>query len=132
MNLNDFFQSSSELFASNTKKGLYTEKLSFKAGNEYLVRLLPYVKEGRAGYHKSIFHFFQYSWRSIKDGRWTYVLSPRTYGEACPITEYYFKVKNSGNEALFKDVDKVYSVFRSTYGLLGRRLLYPCRFHQPP
>lgn len=57
MNLNDFFQSSAELFASNTKKGLYTEKLSFKAGNEYLVRLLPYVKEGRAGYHKSIFHF---------------------------------------------------------------------------
>ena len=55
MNLNDFFQSSAELFASNTKKGLYTEKLSFKAGNEYLVRLLPYVKEGRAGYHNSIF-----------------------------------------------------------------------------
>ena len=97
MNLNDFFQSSAELFASNTKKGLYTEKLSFKAGNEYLVRLLPYVKEGRAGYHKSIFHFFQYSWRSIKDGRWTYVLSPRTYGEACHITEYYFKVKNFKN-----------------------------------
>lgn len=115
MNLNDFFQSSAELFASNTKKGLYTEKLSFKAGNEYLVRLLPYVKEGRAGYHKSIFHFFQYSWRSIKDGRWTYVLSPRTYGEACPITEYYFKVKNSGNEALFKDVDKRLNYKESWY-----------------
>lgn len=101
MNINDFFKVSPELFSKpQREEGIYREKLVLKAGNEYVVRLLPYLKEGKEeAIKKSIFPFWNYAWQSIVDGRWQYVLSPKTWGERCPITEFYFKAKNSKNEA---------------------------------
>lgn len=101
MNIDDFFKVSPELFSKPKREdGIYREKLVFKPGNEYVVRLLPYLKEGREeAIKKSICPYGIYAWQSILDGRWQYVLSPKSWGERCPITEFYFKAKNSKNEA---------------------------------
>lgn len=104
MDINDFFSASKDLFAQKQPDGLYKEKLTLKAGNEYLVRLLPYLKEGKDGINKTSFHFWQYAWPSIEDGRWQYVMSPKTWGEKCPITDFYFKAKNSENPDLMKKI----------------------------
>jgi hypothetical protein len=98
MNIDDFFRASSDLFTKPTQKttALYQEKLVLKAGNEYVVRLLPYLKEGReAAIKKSIYPYYTYTWRSVVDGRWQYVSSPRTWGERCPISDWFFAVRKT-------------------------------------
>lgn len=101
IDINSFFKSTSDLFANKKEskvKALYTNKLTFEKGHSYLVRLLPYLKEGVSGLSKTVFHFYTYAWRSCRDGHWIYINSPKTWGEKCPITEYYFAVKNRGSE----------------------------------
>lgn len=107
VSISDFFQSSASLFAKKEKNkdAIYNEVLKCEKGHNYLVRLLPYLKEGAEGMSKTIFHAYTYAWQSVKDGRWIYVTSPKTFGETCPITEWYFAVKNGNNEAAKKRLD---------------------------
>lgn len=109
VSISDFFQSSASLFAKKEKNAdaVYNKVLKCDKGHNYLVRLLPYLKEGAEGMSKTIFHSYTYAWRSVKDGRWVYVTSPKTYGETCPITEWYFAVKNGNNEAAKQRLDAI-------------------------
>lgn len=100
--LDKFFKIDLQEETKETKASAYKEKLSLKAGNKYLVRILPYLKEGRDEViNKTKFHFYNYAWKSVVDGRWVYCLSPRTYGESyCPMSSFYYKAMESDNEKL--------------------------------
>lgn len=115
MNTDDFFASVDNLFAKKSEKRVYgEEKLELKPGNRYLVRFLPYLKEGKAGYDKTTFPYRMYCWRSIIDGRWTYVQSPSTWGERCPMSDFYFAMKDNPSEAVQNKLKNL-SFKRGTY-----------------
>lgn len=76
-------------------------KMPEKGGepNEYLLHLLPYAKEGNDGVKKTFFYYFKYYWRDDLDSKKTHnILSRKTFNENCPIANYYFKVKQDGNQ----------------------------------
>lgn len=116
MNTDDFFASASELFnPKKTEKRVFgEEKLELKVGNRYLVRFLPYLKEGKAGYSKTTFPYQMYCWRGITDNRWHYVQSPKTWGERCPISDFYFASKDNSSPTV-QDKLKKLSYKRGTY-----------------
>lgn len=113
IDLNEFFANSDELFKAKPRaKRVYDEIFSFETGNKYLVRLLPYLKEGKEGFQKTSFAFQQYAWRSCRDGHWVYIESPRTYNKQCAISEWYFKAKDSNDPAIKDKVKKLSDNFR--------------------
>lgn len=65
--------------------------------NSYMLRLLPYVKEGKEGVAKTFFHYEKYFWQDEMGNRHS-VLSRRTFNEQCPITRYRFNILNNGTE----------------------------------
>lgn len=116
--LDAFFANSGNIFAEKPRKRAYEDRLVLEPGNEYLVRLLPYLKEGKEGFNKTFFKFKQYAWQSIVDGRWVYVQSPATWGEPCPISRWYYDTINNPNasasaKAQAEKLSKGYS--RNTY-----------------
>lgn len=89
----------------NEKRVQTTNVLKFKMpkngaeSNEYLLRILPYTKEGNDGLKKTFFYYLKYYWKDDLDGQKTHnILSRKTFGESCPISNYYFKVKKDGNQ----------------------------------
>lgn len=116
MNTDDFFASVGDLFKAKetTKRSFNEEKLELKVGNRYLVRFLPYIKEGKSGYNKTTFPYQMYCWRGIADGRWHYVQSPKTWGERCPISAFYFNAKDSQSASTIEKLKKL-SYKRGTY-----------------
>lgn len=99
VNLDDIFASVKDSIAKpSSTSGLYREKIKFEQGKDYLVRLVPYVKEGKEGLHKTIYHYVKYSWKD-DNGNWNGVLSPRTFGEKCPISDYSAKINKNGSDA---------------------------------
>lgn len=107
MDVNDIFASVKDSLNKESASGpaLYKEKIKFEQDKDYLVRLVPYVKEGKEGLHKSIYHYIMYSWVD-DNGSWHNVLSPRTYGERCPISDYSAKINKNGTQAEKDDKDK--------------------------
>lgn len=68
---------------------IYREKLSLKIGNEYLLRIVPYLKDGMEHFtEKTFYRYYRYGWREVESGKWCFVKSPRTIGERCPISEW--------------------------------------------
>lgn len=68
---------------------IYREKLSLKIGNEYLLRIVPYLKDGMEHFtEKTFYRYYRYGWREVETGKWCFVKSPRTIGERCPISEW--------------------------------------------
>lgn len=66
----------------------WTKKMAMKEGKYYLVRLLPYTKEGEEGKKKTIFTYVQYIFSDAETHRLTYVQSPSTFGQPCPFEKY--------------------------------------------
>lgn len=64
--------------------------------NSYIVRLLPYNKEGKEGIAKTFFYYEKYFWRDNM-GKINSVLSRRTFHEPCPINRYQSNIKNNGS-----------------------------------
>lgn len=66
--------------------------LKCEVNNTYLVRILPYLKEGPGGVSKTFAFRRQYRWKEEIPGqkkpKWHYVTSASTKGEACPIHEW--------------------------------------------
>lgn len=105
MDIGDIFTSVKDsLDKETTGPALYKEKMKFEQGKDYLVRLVPYTKEGKEGLYKSIYHYIQYSWQDAEGG-WHNVLSPRTYNERCPISDYSAKINRNGTKAEKDDKD---------------------------
>lgn len=68
--------------------------------NEYMFRILPYVKEGNEGLKKTFFYYEKYFWKDDQDpdSPWYSVLSNKTFGNYCPISDYTYKVRQQGSE----------------------------------
>lgn len=65
--------------------------------NEYLFRLLPYIKEGKEGLKKTFFFYVKYFWQDDL-GSYHSVLSRRTFNEPCMIASYYYNTKKNGSQ----------------------------------
>ena len=97
---------SSKIFkfvAPNPKKG--------EESNTYIIKLLPWTKDGAEGFHKTYVYRYQYRWQGMPQpgqsyGKWNYVTSAGNIGEACPIDEWRteFLKANSGNSEEIKRV----------------------------
>ena len=67
--------------------------------NNYLIRLLPYVKEGQEGLSKTFFHYNKYFWKDDVDPKRNHnILSLKTFNQNCPVNDYYFRVRQGGNQ----------------------------------
>lgn len=69
----------------------WTKKLTLHEGKYYIVRLLPYIKDGKDSVtvsKKSILKEITYRFLDSTTHKATYVVSPLTYGEPCPFNEY--------------------------------------------
>lgn len=71
----------------------FRDILKFKTGNNYVVRLLPNVKD----INNTFFHYFAFGWESVATGQYVSALSPVTFGERCPINELRTKLYRSKN-----------------------------------
>ena len=77
----------------------------------YIVKLLPWTKEGAEGFSKTWTYRYQYRWQGMPQvgqtyGKWNYVTSAGNIGEACPINEWRneFLSSNAGNSEEIKRV----------------------------
>ena len=59
-----FSEVSASINTADNTDAIWKEKLKFEAGKDYIVRLLPYAKEGKDGYKKTLYHYIRYSCRS--------------------------------------------------------------------
>lgn len=73
---------------------------------EYMFRILPYVKEGKEGIHKTFYHFVKYFWQDDL-GQYHSVLSRKTFNEQCIISNYFYTVKNRGTEYEKKNLSRL-------------------------
>lgn len=104
-NVNDIFEEVRKSVMTNSAAdGIWREKLKFEVGKEYVLRLIPYTKEGREGLNKTMPKYVKYSWQDA-NGKWQNVLSPRTFDEKCPIADWSFRIKNKGTKAEQDDMN---------------------------
>ena len=97
---------SSKIFkfeAPNVKDGVES--------NTYIVKLLPWTKDGAEGFGKTFVYRYQYRWQGMpevgqKYGKWNYVTSAGNINEPCPIDEWRneFLRANGGNTEEIKRV----------------------------
>jgi hypothetical protein len=66
--------------------------LKFEAGNTYVLRLLPNIKD----LSKTFFHFYQHGWKSYSTGNYISTLSLQTIGKPDPISKERYRMTNSG------------------------------------
>jgi len=97
---NNLFESIKDAFnkKTNGENAAYKDFLKLEAGNTYVVRLVPNIKNP----DRTIFHYFHHIWKSIHNGQYVSVLCPNTYGESCPIDEYRSKIYATKNESLIE------------------------------
>lgn len=77
----------------------------------YILKLLPWTKEGASGFDKTWTYRYQYRWQSMPEpgqakGKWNYITSAANLGEPCPINEWRneFLSSNMGNNQEIKRV----------------------------
>lgn len=77
---------------SLSRPTFYDQYLKCEVNNTYLVRILPYLKEGPAGTNKTFAFRRQYRWSETvlgqKKTKWHYVTSASTKGDSCPIHDW--------------------------------------------
>lgn len=91
------FQSIKEALAksdTSTSNPLYKEILKFKAGNTYVLRLLPNLKD----LSKTFYHFYTHGWNSFSTGQYVSALSLQTIGQPDPIGRERYRLSKFGAE----------------------------------
>lgn len=91
---NSIFESIKEaLNTSETSGGnsMYKEILKFKAGNTYVLRLLPNINNGK----DTFYHFYVNGWKSFLTGEYVSAVSLQTVGKQDPIGAELFKLKKT-------------------------------------
>lgn len=73
--------------------------------NTYLLRVLPYAKEGNNGTEKTFHHYLKFFWEDEMGNKHS-VLSRKTFNEQCPIDKYYWNVKTNGTQYEKEQIDK--------------------------
>lgn len=102
------FASIKEALAKSEKSSsggspLYKEILRFKAGNTYVLRLLPNIKDPA----NTFFHYYQHGWESFCSGEYVSTLSLQTVGKPDPISIATWRIKKNGTEEEKKKVEAV-------------------------
>lgn len=97
--MTNVFQSIKQALENNTQKRT-NGNLKFEADKTYIVRFLPYLPDPA----KSIFKFGQQGWTSRSSGQYVSAISPTTFGQRDPISEYVFKVRKTGSAAEKEEV----------------------------
>ena len=91
------FASIKDALTKSEKTGgnpLYKEILKFKAGNTYVLRLLPNVNDPS----KTFYHYYQHGWNSFATGEYVSALSLQTVGKPDPIGIETFRIKKNGTD----------------------------------
>lgn len=90
----DDFKSVADAIKSHEVTGsqTYKEVLKLKAGNTYVLRFLPNMKDKA----KSVFEFQKYNWNSFCTGKFVSALSLQTFGKSCPIGLEKFRISKTG------------------------------------
>lgn len=91
------FQSLKESLAkseTSTNNSLYKEILKFKAGNTYVLRLLPNIKD----LSKTFYHFYTHGWNSFSTGQYVSALSLQTIGQPDPIGRERYRLSKFGSD----------------------------------
>lgn len=100
-----------------TKEGTSNKTVDIlrtKPGNSYEVRLLPNIEDPT----KTFFHYYSHGWTSYSTGQYVTAVSPTTWGDRDPISEYRLKVFRGGSpeekaksEAIFRRENWLVNVY---------------------
>jgi len=87
------FESIKNSLNKNVTEGLWNKVLKFEVGKTYTLRFIPNIKHGN-----SIYTYQQHGWNDPDTGKYTSVLSRKTFGkeEVDPIGSLCYKVKKGG------------------------------------
>lgn len=100
------FESIKEALKNSAKSGgnpLYKEILKFKAGNTYILRLLPNIKD----VPNTFYHFYVHGWNSFATGEYVSSVSLQTVGKPDPIGSEVYRMKKMGSAEEKEKVEAV-------------------------
>lgn len=101
------FESIKEALNKNTStESAFKDFLKMEVDKTYIVRLIPNVKNPE----RTLFHYYNHTWKSNLNNQVVSVLCPNTYGDKCPIDEYRSKIYNSKDQA---EIEKIRPIKRN-------------------
>lgn len=107
------FDSIKEALNKNTNtESSFTNFLKMEIDKTYIVRLIPNVKNPE----RTIFHYYNHTWKSNLTSSIVSVLCPNTYGDKCPIDEYRSKIYNTKDQS---EIDKIRPIKRNENWLVN-------------
>jgi hypothetical protein len=89
------FESIKNALQKNSQTSSYKDILKLTPGNNYVVRLLPDIKQP----DKSFFHYYSVGWTSFSTGQYITYVSPSTFGERDPVLEAKYRILRNDNES---------------------------------
>jgi len=107
------FESIKEALNKNTStESAFKDFLKMEVEKTYIVRLIPNVKNPE----RTLFHYYNHTWKSNLNNQVVSVLCPNTYGDKCPIDEYRSKVYNTKDQT---EIDKIRPIKRNENWLVN-------------
>lgn len=92
---------------------IWKEILSFKPGNDYVLRIVPYTKCEGEVFKRTFFTSYQFGW-TAPDGKRVIACSAKTLNLPCPMDEYRKSVLRNGTEQEQDEMKKKLS-FRTVH-----------------
>lgn len=108
------FESIKNALQKSSQASSYKDILKLTPGNNYTVRLLPYVKDPS----KTFFHYYSVGWTSFATGQYISYVSPATFGERDPVLEAKYRILRNDQKDEEKK-RKAESVLRSEKWLVN-------------
>ena len=107
------FESIKETLTKNTStESAFKDFLKMEVDKTYIVRLIPNLKNPE----RTLFHYYNHTWKSNLNNQVVSVLCPNTYGDRCPIDEYRSKIYNGKNES---EIDTIRPIKRNENWLVN-------------
>lgn len=107
------FESIKEALNKNTStESAFKDFLKMEVDKTYIVRLVPSVKNPE----RTLFHYYNHTWKSNLNNQVVSVLCPNTYGDKCPIDEYRSKIYNSKDQT---EIEKIRPIKRNENWLVN-------------
>lgn len=107
------FESIKEALNKNTPtESSFKDFMKTEVDKTYIVRLIPNVNNPE----RTLFHYYNHTWKSNLSNNIVSVLCPNTYGEKCPIDEYRSKIYNSKDQ---NEIDKMRPIKRNENWLVN-------------
>lgn len=107
------FESIKEALNKNTPtESSFKDFMKTEVDKTYIVRLIPNVNNPE----RTLFHYYNHTWKSNLSNNIVSVLCPNTYGEKCPIDEYRSKIYNSKDQS---EIEKIRPIKRNENWLVN-------------